>query len=90
MDPNFPLVCANLPIFSNRVGSFPPHLYPRAQASRVRNRVSPYIYSASRLQGPLFQFFTSAFVFFCRMGTVGDVKLKVYIRVDKLFLIVCV
>ena len=48
------------------------------------------IYSASRLQGPLFQFFTNAFVFFCRMGTVGDVKLKVCIHVDKSFLIVCV
>ena len=47
-------------------------------------------YSASRLQGPLFQFFTNAFVFFCRMGTVGDVKLKVCIHVDKSFLIVCV
>ena len=47
-------------------------------------------YSASRLQGPLFQFFTNAFVFFCRTGTVGDVKLKVCIHVDKSFLIVCV
>ena len=47
-------------------------------------------YSASRLQGPLFQFFTKAFVLFCRMGTVGDVKLKVCIHVDKSFLIVCV
>ena len=47
-------------------------------------------YSASNLQGPLFQFFTNAFVFFCRMGTVGDVKLKVCIHVDKSFLIVCV
>ena len=49
-----------------------------------------FIYSASNLQGPLFQFFTNAFVFFCRMGTVGDVKLKVFIHVDKSFLIVCV
>ena len=49
-----------------------------------------YMYSASRLQGPLFQFFTNAFVFFYRMGTVGDVKLKVCIHVDKSFLIVCV
>ena len=49
-----------------------------------------YRYSASNLQGPLFQFFTNAFVFFCRMGTVGDVKLKVCIHVDKSFLIVCV
>ena len=48
------------------------------------------LYSASNLQGPLFQFFTNAFVFFCRMGTVGDVKLKVCIHVDKSFLIVCV
>ena len=47
-------------------------------------------YSASNLQGPLFHFFTNAFVFFCRMGTVGDVKLKVCIHVDKSFLIVCV
>ena len=52
--------------------------------------IAIYIYSASNLQGPLFQFFTNAFVFFCRMGTVGDVKLKVCIHVDKSFLIVCV
>ena len=32
----------------------------------------------------------NAFVFSCRMGTVGDVKLKVCIHVDKSFLIVCV
>ena len=55
-----------------------------------RKKYSTYLYSASRLQGPLFQFFTNAFVFFCRMGTVGDVKLKVCIHVDKSFLIVCV
>ena len=52
--------------------------------------IRPCKYSASRLQGPLFQFFTNAFVFFCRMGTVGDVKLKVCIHVNKSFLIVCV
>ena len=41
-------------------------------------------------RGHFFNFFTNAFVFFCRMGTVGDVKLKVCIHVDKSFLIVCV
>ena len=40
-------------------------------------------------RGHFFQFFTNAFVFSYRMGTVGDVKLKVCIHVDKLFLIVC-
>ena len=33
-------------------------------------------------------FFTNAFVYSCRMGTVGDVKLKVCIHVDKSFLLV--
>ena len=40
--------------------------------------------------GATFSIFTNAFVFFRRMGTVGDVKLKVCIHVDKSFLIVCV
>ena len=61
-----------------------------SEQGNVIGSVRIYIYSASNLQGPLFQFFTNAFVFFCRMGTVGDVKLKVCKHVDKSFLIVCV
>ena len=48
-----------------------------------------HLYSSSRLQGPLFNFFTIAFVFVvrCKMGTIGDVKLNVCIHVDKSILI---
>ena len=58
--------------------------------NKINSAEKIYDVSASRRQGPLFQFFTNAFVFFCRMGTVGDVKLKVSIHVDKSFLMVCV
>ena len=68
------------------------HVHPGPFTRAVRSLAPIWglRYSASRLQGPLFQFFTNAFVFFCRMGTVGDVKLKVCIHVDKSFLIVCI
>ena len=59
------------------------HLIKSSTTLRIFSRENP-------VQGPLFQFFTNAFVFFCRMGTVGDVKFKVCIHIDKSFLIVCV